>query len=98
MYGMVLTFEESAEDTAVGIDHVIDEVVPALEDAGGVRGAWLADREHGNRYTVMVFESEDHYNAAMAHVAARRAKNPERYRPAPSKVEHLEVYAVLPAP
>jgi heme-degrading monooxygenase HmoA len=41
----------------------------------------------------MVWDSEEHYQAGIASIQARRAAYPERHRPAPTTVERLEVYA-----
>ena len=92
MFAMVLSFEgESADDVAAGIEHVGDEVIPALEGSGA-HGWWLVDRENGRRVTVMVFESEAQYNAGMARIGEARAKDPDRHRPAPSAVGRYEIY------
>lgn len=93
MFAMVMTFDETADDTEVGIAHVNDEVVPALEGADGLTGLWLVDRDKHRRYTIMVWDTEEHYQAGMAEVQARRAAAPDRHRPAPTTVERLDVYA-----
>ncbi len=66
MYAQVVTFEESAEQVQAGIDHVLDDVIPALETSPGLSGLWLVDREHGKRISIMVWESEAYASAAMA--------------------------------
>jgi hypothetical protein len=93
MFGMVMTFDgESPDDLDAGIEHVNDEVLPALREASGLHGWWFVDRDSGRRITVMVWDSEEQYEAGMARVGEARAKHPDRHRPAPTTVGRFEVY------
>jgi len=93
MFAVVMSFEgESEEDLAAGIEHVKDEVIPALEHSGGLHGWWLVDRDAGRRLTVMVWDTQEQYDAGMARIQEARAKDPDRRRPGPSSVARLEVY------
>jgi len=82
MFAVVMDFQETAEDTAAGIAHVQDEVIPALKEAPGLAGLWLVDRDHHRRLTVMVWDSEEHYSEGMAAVQVpRRRPCPGRRSP-----------------
>lgn len=98
MFAVVMSFDdESSEDLAAGIEHVEDEVLPALERAPGLHGWWLVDREAGRRLTVMVWESQEQFDAGMARIGEARAKDPDRHRPAPTSVARFEIYGSVPA-
>jgi hypothetical protein len=94
---MVLSFtQESADDLAAGIDHVRDEVIPALTEAHGLTGWWLVDHETGQRMTLMLWNNEDDYQTGMARIQQARLADPDRHRPAPTEVARYEVYASIP--
>ena len=93
MFALVLSFDnESPDDLTAGIEHVTDEVVPAPAETGGLHGWWLVDRDHGQRVTVLVCDSQEQFDAGMARVGEFRAKDPDRTRPAPTSVTRFEIY------
>ncbi len=93
MFATVITFEEDSAGQAAGIDHVLEEVVPALQGRPGVSGTWLVDRQGGRRLSVMLFADEPAYEAAMQAIADRHAAAGARPRPKPASVGRYEVYA-----
>jgi len=94
MYTQIVTFQETPEQIDAGIAHVLDDVIPALDQAPGLTGIWLADRAAGKRLSIMVWESEAAASAAMAEVQKRLATSTHT-RPTPTSVEKFEVYAMV---
>jgi hypothetical protein len=92
MFAQIVTFEETPQEIAAGIAHVMEDIVPALESAEGLTGLWLVDREHGKRLSVLVWENEAAASAAMARVQARLATSTHA-RPKPAAIERYEVFA-----
>jgi hypothetical protein len=93
MFALVMSFDsETPEDLNAGIEHVTDEVVPAIAQTDGLQGWWLVDRDNGRRMTVLVCDGQEQFDAGMARVQEFRAKDPDRRRPAPSSVARFEVY------
>ena len=96
MYAQIVTFQETPEQVDAGIAHVLDDVIPALENAPGLTGLWLANRETGKRLSILVWESEAAASAAMAEVQKRLATS-KHTRPTPASVEKFDVYATVGA-
>lgn len=93
-FAVVIAFEgEDADAQKAGIEHVRDEVVPAIQGSDGVSGLWLVDPESGRRLSVMVAESDEHFQVAMGKVTAAREADPDRHRPAPASVTRFQIYA-----
>ena len=92
MFAQIVTFEETPEQIDAGIQHVVDDVLPALETAEGLTGLWLVDREHGRRVSVLMWESEAAAALAMARVQQRVAAS-KHTRPTPSSIQKFDVYA-----
>jgi hypothetical protein len=93
VHAMVSRFIDQPGDLEDGIAHVLDEVVPAVLGAEGVRGIWLVDRESGERLSIMIVGTDDAANAVFAAVGERRAADPERNRPSPVSSQRYEIYA-----
>lgn len=93
MYAQVIRFEDEPDELAAGIEHVLDEVVPAADATDGASGLWLVDRASGERLSVMLFADEAAAQSMFALVGERRAADPGRLRPGPRSSTRYEVYA-----
>ena len=76
MFGMVLSFDgESAGDLSAGIEHVKDEVIPALSQAEGLHGWWLVNRDTG-RHDLTSVKSTMASSAASGAAPVSRIRRP----------------------
>src|SRR5262249_19735226 len=78
MFVSIANFEQQGADLEEGVRHVLEEVVPSIQGAEGLRaGDWAVDRENGKRVSVLVWESAGASASAMPAVveaiAQRRA-------------------------
>ena len=95
----IATFEETGEQLEEGMRHVLEEVVPSIRGAKGVRAAfWLVDRGAGKRLSVTIWDDPDAAAAAMPGVMAsikRIRKDAGRTEPqrSPDRNERFEVFA-----
>ena len=96
MIAQVMSFDGSREDNESGMEHVLDEVVPAARSRPGVRAVWLVSPDRARRMTVLVVDDEASQDAFFARVRERVESYPDRHRPSPVGVEEWEVYAVAP--
>ena len=100
MFLSISTYEEDPEALEEGVRHVREEVAPAMSGAEGLRaGFWAVDREHGERISVMVWDSPEAAAAAFPAIGAAitRAREAAGLGPqgSPSGVERFEVVASL---
>ena len=93
-----MSFEGTPEDNEAGIEHVLDEVLPAAQGIEGLQGIWLVSEDHTRRLSVIVWPDAESRDAMFARIGAARAAVPDRLRPAPVKNEAWEVYAVVGEP
>jgi len=96
MIAQVMTFEGSPEENEAGMEHVLDEVVPAARATPGVHAIWLVSPDRTRRMTVLVAQDEATRDALFARVRERVESAPDRQRPSPVAVEEWESYAVVP--
>jgi hypothetical protein len=92
----VMIWKGSPKDNEAGIEHVLDEVLPAARATSDVRGIWLVSRDRTRRMTILVSADEAARDEVFARVRERVERDPDRHRPAPSSVEPWQVYAVAP--
>ena len=95
----IARFEEDGADLEEGIRHILEEVVPAIQGAEGLREAyWAVDREGGKRISVLVWESAEAPSAAMPSVLEavkqrRAAAGRTHPQASPTVTERFEVIA-----
>jgi len=92
-----MTFEGSPEENEAGMEHVLDEVVPAARATSGIRAFWLVSPDRTRRMTVLLAADEGTRDAFFARVRERVDGTPDRLRPSPVSVEAWDVYGVVPA-
>ena len=100
----IARFEETGPDMEEGIRHVLEEVVPSIEGAQGLRAAyWAVDRDGGTRISVLVWENADAASAVMPGVAEaikqrRAAAGRTQAQASPAASERFEVVAAVHGP
>jgi hypothetical protein len=94
--GQAMSFEGTPEDNEAGIAHVLDEVLPAMQAAEGVRAFWIMSPDRTRRMTFIAWPDEAARETVLAQITARREADPDRHRPSPVSVEQWEVYATAP--
>jgi hypothetical protein len=94
MDAVVVRFDdETPEEIQAGIAYVETEVVPFLSDDARVHGIWLVDHESGRRLTVLSWDDEGDFQAAMNEL--RAAHDPSPTHPEPTSVSNWHVYGIV---
>jgi hypothetical protein len=94
-------FEQQGVDLEEGVRHVLEEVVPSIQGAQGLRaGYWAVDRQNGKRISILVWESADAAGAAMPAVVEgikqrRAAAGLTEPQASPTSSERFEVIAQM---
>ena len=96
MIAQVMAFEGSPEENELGMEHVLDEVVPAARATAGIHAFWLVSPDRTRRLTVLLAENEAVRDELFARVRERVKAAPDRERPSPVSVESWDVYGVVP--